>query len=54
MFGYVIAGGTILGLAALMAHGEDDSFWSNTMQMVGILVILLAAGAALVWVATYR
>lgn len=53
--GYVIAGGTIIGLAALMMHGEDEANWfQGTMKMVGVLVLLLSAGALLVWVATYR
>lgn len=54
MFGYVIAGGTVIGLAALMAHGDDDGWFSGTMQMIGIIVLLLAAGGLLVWVATYN
>lgn len=52
--GYVIAGGTVIGLAALMAHGDSDEGWfSGTMQMVGVMVMLGTAAALLVWVATY-
>jgi len=51
--GYVIAGVTIIALAAWMAHGEEPSWFNGTLQMIGIMALLGTGAALLIWVATY-
>lgn len=51
--GYVIAGVTIIALAALMARGEEPNWFNGTLQMIGIMALLGTGAALLVWVATY-